>query len=151
MDQRARGSFKMGRTMSGAMFGGAALFWIVAGLLVTLGLWDVPAAGLASPTVALLIGAVLGLVACIAGFVVHAKVLQAVESAQREGWPPEAAGGIMTLLALGWALVMGPSLFTSVLLLVLGERGILWTAVPLCILGMALTAPRAEWFARSRL
>lgn len=151
MGQRPRGPFEMGRTMSGALFGGAALFWIVAGLLVTLGLVDVPAAGLASPTVALLVGVVLGLVACTAGFVVRAKVLQAVEKAQREGWPAEAAGGIVSLLVLGWALVMGPSLFSSALFLVLGDRGILWTAVPLCVLGMVMTAPRAEWFGRSRL
>ncbi len=136
--------------MSGAMFGGLVLFWVVVVLLLRSGVVVVPAAGLASPAVALLIGAVLGLIACVGAVVARAKVLRAAEGARREGWPPEASGRILTLLVIGWAMVEGPGLFSAALLLVLGDIRILWAAVPLCVVGMVLTAPRAEWFGPSR-
>lgn len=144
---RPQGPFQAYRAIWGAMLGGAVLFWIVASLLVELGLATVPAPGLASPEAALLIGAALGLVACAAGLVVRSKAAGAAAYARPMEGLPETPTRMAGLLLYGWGIVLALGLLSGTLVIVLGEPWVLGTAAPLCALAMALAAPRQRWFA----
>lgn len=67
----------------------------------------------------------------------------------------EGAGGAagrraQTHTIVAHALLEGPALLGGILFLLLGTTPVVWVALPVYVLGLALTWPRAEWFTDAR-
>jgi hypothetical protein len=64
-----------------------------------------------------------------------------------------AAGGperVIRLLIIAWAMLEGAALLGVTVALLTGQRSMLTAAVVLMLAGMAVSFPRAEWFASFR-
>ncbi len=67
----------------------------------------------------------------------------------------EEAGGsasrsAQTHTIVAHALLEGPALLGGIFFLLLGTTPVVWVALPVYVLGLALTWPRAEWFTDAR-
>lgn len=91
----------------------------------------------------------------LAGFAgalsLRGRALRIAEDASREegggaeGIAPRASE-VQANLIIAWALLEGPALAAGVFFILLADTQLLWGALPVYLLGVILTFPRAEWF-----
>lgn len=148
MSRQVQPGYRVARLIASALPGGVFVMWVV-GWVITGG-GETGVSPEAFPAdVAFWVWAGLAL-ACLAGALAfRGRALGIAERARREAdgaYPPEALGEVQTNLVIAWALLEGPAILSGVLFVLLAEPRILWTAVPVYLLGIAATFPRAEWF-----
>ena len=141
-------SLKTARVLAAAMTFGVVALWVAAWLVSKGGRTPiVPEQSLSELTALILWGALAA--AGFAGALVMLRGAAALAESERASGQSVAAATsatIQTRLIIAWALLEGPGLLGGIALLCFGMRAVLFTAIVVFLLGMALTAPRAEWF-----
>ena len=155
MEQAPGSQFGVSRIVAAALPTGVVLFWVVGWILTR------PEGGLApealSPDLALILWAAVAMGGFAAALAFRARALEATRALRRSSSglsgvsgaatvAPAVARGVQTNLVIAWALLEAPALLSGVLLLLTGATQILLLAVPLYLVGVALTFPRREWF-----
>jgi len=147
MQQGVEVAFRTARTIAGALVGGVVMFWVI-GLVLTKGGTEGVAAGGIPVSTAIGVWAPVAIVGFVLALRFRGRALQVSESATRNGEAitSEQAGTVQSNLLIGWAALEAPALFSGALFLNTAAKEILWLAIPVYLVGMFLTFPRAEWF-----
>jgi hypothetical protein len=75
------------------------------------------------------------------------RAVGAIESARPEDrGTPAVLGQVNSFLIIAWALLEAPGLLAGIIYLLLGLDAVLLYALPIYLVGLALTFPRAEWY-----
>jgi len=137
----------VGRILASALAIGVLVFWVVGWVLTGGG-----AAGIAPealpPSVALLVWAAVAVPSFGAALVFRGRALRVAERPAGGGDDAaERAAYVQTNLVIAWSLLESAALLAGVFFLLLGTREILLAAVPVYLIGFAVTFPRADWYA----
>lgn len=128
--------FQITRLIVLVLAGGVFMFWLVAWVLT-----DGGAAGLQpdvlAGSLALVVWAAVALPAF--GGALYFGRRAAIEGAQAQ-----------TFTIVAHALLEGPALLGGVFFLLLGTTPVVWVALPVYVLGLALTWPSPDWFTDAR-
>ncbi len=144
MDQ-ARASLRTARVIAGALPTGVVLFWIV-GWIVTKGGTVGVAPEALDHDPALWLWSAAALAGFAGALFFRGRALQVVEAAAGRPPSPATAAQVQGNLLVAWALLELPALLSGVFFLLLATSSILWGAVPVYLIGVAVTFPRPEWF-----
>ena|SRR5690606_14780751 len=138
----------VGRILASALASGVLVFWVVGWVLTGGG-----AAGIAPealpPRVALLVWAAVAVPSFGAALVFRGRALRVTERPAGGSGDDaaERAAHVQTNLVIAWALLESAALLAGTLFLLIGTRELLLAAVPVYLLGVAVTFPRADWYA----
>ncbi|HEX7118411.1 MAG TPA: hypothetical protein VF212_06465 [Longimicrobiales bacterium] len=151
MQQSTQPHLRDARIVAGSLAAGVALFWIV-GWLKTSGGEVGIAPDAVTAELAFWIWAGAAILGFAAALAFRGRALRIVErsTGEESGPPIGELRAVQTNLVISWALLEGPALLSAVFYLLTASERILWAAVPVYAIGVAVTFPRAEWFGEGR-
>ncbi len=138
-------SLRTARMIAAALPIGVVLFWIVGWVVTKGGTLGVAPQALAGD-LALWIWSAAALLGFAGALFFRGRAVQVAEAAAGRPPSPATAGEVQATLIVAWALLEAPALLSGVFFLLFALTPILWAAVPVYLMGVAITFPRAEWF-----
>lgn len=150
MDNGAHVVLRVARIIAASLPAGVAAFWAVAWVLTNGGAAPYSPEAI-DAALAFRIWAVVALAGFAGALYFRGRALAVVESVGRDDRAALVghAGAVQSNLIIAWALLEAPALFAGVVFLLLGDRHVLLAALPLYLIGLGATYPRAEWFGAS--
>ncbi len=144
MDQ-AKAALRMARIIAASLPTGVALFWAVAWVVTKSGSVGVAPQALGADP-ALWLWSAVALAGFAGALLFRGRASEIAERAASRPWSAQSAAQVQTNLLVAWALLEAPALLSGVFFLLLATPRLLWGAVPVYLLGVAVTFPRPEWF-----
>ncbi len=144
MDQ-AQAPLRTARMIATALPAGVVLFWIVGWIITKGGAAGIIGEAFARDTI-LWIWSAVALLGFAGALFFRGRAVQVAEAAAGRPPSPATAGEVQATLIVAWALLEAPALLSGVFFLLFALTPILWAAVPVYLMGVAVTFPRAEWF-----
>ncbi len=144
MDQ-SQAALRTARLIAAALPTGVVLFWIVGWVVTKRGTLGVAPQALAHDP-ALWIWSAAALAGFVGALFFRGRAVQVAEAAAGRPPSPATALQVQGNLIIAWALLEAPALLSGVFFILLATTPILWGAVPVYLVGVAVTFPRTEWF-----
>ncbi len=142
---RTQASLRTARMIAASLPTGVVLLWVVAWVVTKGGTAALAPQALAHET-ALWIWSAVALPGFAGALFFRGRAVQVAEAAAGQPPSPATAGEVQTNLIVAWALLEAPALLSGMFFLLLATTSVLSAAVPVYLVGVAVTFPRAEWF-----